>query len=296
MGQIFDAILIAPLVNALFFLYGIIPGHDFGVAIILFTVIIRLVLWPLANKQLHSQKKMQALQGDIAKIKTKAGGDKQKESAMLMELYKEKEVSPFSACLPALLQFPILIAMFIVFQRATGDLGAISDILYTPVKNLTYIQQILNGQIPFNSTLFGILPMTKPSAILAVLAGITQYFQVKMITPRKQKTDSKDPQAQMTAMMNYTFPALTVFIAWTLPAALPLYWVATNVVSILQQWLIMRKEVDDMEEIDVVKLISNKNSKSTKKLSKSKSKPKAGPKSKSKSKIQVKTRLKKGGK
>ncbi len=279
-GNIFDAVLIAPLVNALFFIYGIIPGHDFGIAIILFTVVIRLLLWPLANKQLHSQKKMQSLQGDIAKVKAKAGGDKQKESAMLMELYKEKEVSPFSACLPALLQFPILIAMFIVFQRATGDINQVANILYAPVENLPYIQQVLSGQIPFNSTLLGILPMTKPSAILAIIAGLTQFIQVKMITPRKQKTDSKDPQAQMTAMMNYTFPALTVFIAWSLPAALPLYWITTNVISIGQQWLIMHKEVDVMEEANVVKVVSKGKQKSTKKLPKPK----------------VTTKLKKGGK
>jgi len=279
-GSIFDAVLIAPLVNALFFIYGIIPGHDFGVAIILFTIIIRLLLWPLANKQLHSQKKMQSLQGDIAKVKAKAGGDKQKESAMLMELYKEKEVSPFSACLPALLQFPILIAMFIVFQRATGDINQVANILYAPVENLPYIQQVLSGQIPFDSTLLGILPMTKPSAILAILAGLTQFIQVKMITPRKQKTDSKDPQAQMTAMMNYTFPALTVFIAWSLPAALPLYWITTNMVSIFQQWLIIRKEVDVMEEADVVKVVSKTKNKGNKKLPKPK----------------VTTKLKKGGK
>ncbi len=279
-GSIFDAVLIAPLVNALFFIYGIIPGHDFGIAIILFTIAIRLILWPLANKQLHSQKKMQSLQGDIAKVKAKAGGDKQKESAMLMELYKEKEVSPFSACLPALLQFPILIAMFIVFQRATGDINQVANILYAPVENLPYIQQVLSGQIPFDSTLLGILPMTKPSAILAILAGLTQFIQVKMITPRKQKTDSKDPQAQMTAMMNYTFPALTVFIAWSLPAALPLYWITTNMVSIFQQWLIMRKEVDVMEEADVVKVVSKTKNKGNKKLPKPK----------------VTTKLKKGGK
>ncbi len=279
-GSIFNAVLIAPLVNALFFIYGIIPGHDFGIAIILFTIAIRLILWPLANKQLHSQKKMQSLQGDIAKVKAKAGGDKQKESAMLMELYKEKEVSPFSACLPALLQFPILIAMFIVFKQATGDINAISNILYTPVKNLPYIQQILSGQIPFDATLLGIVSMAKPSAIFAIIAGITQFIQVKMITPRKQKTDSKDPQAQMTAMMNYTFPALTVFIAWSLPAALPLYWITTNMVSIFQQWLIMRKEVDVMEEADVVKVVSKTKNKGNKKLPKPK----------------VTTKLKKGGK
>lgn len=281
MGNIFNTILIAPLVNALFFIYGIIPGHDFGLSIILFTLIIRLALWPLASKQLHSQKKMQALQGDIAKVRAKAAGDKQKESAMLMELYKEKEVNPFSACLPTLLQFPVLIAMFVVFQKATGSIGDINNILYEPIRNLAYIKQVIAGQVPFNTTLFGIVNMAKPSVVLALLAGVTQYVQVKMISPKKQKTDTKDPQAQMTSFMNYTFPALTVFIAWSLPAALPLYWVTTNFVAIFQQWLIMRKEVEEMEEMDVVKIVRKGSStSSTKKLAKPK----------------VKTRIKKGGK
>lgn len=281
MGNIFNLILIAPLVNILFLILAILPGHDFGLSIIIFTIIIRLLLWPLASKQLHSQKKMQALQGDIAKVRAKAAGDKQKESAMLMELYKEKEVNPFSACLPTILQFPILIAMFVVFQKATGSIADINNILYEPIRNLSYIQQIVSGQVPFSTTLFGLINMAKPSIALAILAGITQYVQVKMITPAKQKTNAKDPQAQMTALMNYTFPALTVFIAWTLPAALPLYWIATNLIAILQQWLIMRKEVEVMEEMDVVKVIrKGEANKPTKKLPKPK----------------VKTKLKKGGK
>jgi YidC/Oxa1 family membrane protein insertase len=280
-GQFFNTILIEPLVNALFFVYGIIPGHDFGLAIIIFTILIRLILWPLASKQLHSQKKMQSLQGDISKIKIKAAGDKQKEQAMLMELYKEKEVNPFSACLPALLQFPILIAMFVVFQKSTGSINDIQAILYGPVKNLPYIQSLINGSVQFDASLFGLINMAKPSYLLAILAGITQFLQVKMITPRKQKTDTKDPQAQMTSFMNYTFPALTVFIAWTLPAALPLYWISTNMVAIFQQWLIMRGEVEEMEEMDVVKVVKKGGTtKSTKKLPKPK----------------VKTKLKKGKK
>ncbi len=280
-GQFFDTILIAPLVNALFLIYGIIPGHDFGVAIILLTILIRLILWPLASKQLHSQKKMQSLQGDISKVKIKAGGDKQKEQAMLMELYKEKEVNPFSACLPAILQFPILIAMFVVFQKATGSIDGVEKLLYEPVKNLSYISSILSGQTAFNTTLFGLIDMAKPSYLLAIIAGLTQFVQVKMITPRKQKTDAADPQAKMTSFMNYTFPALTVFIAWGLPAALPTYWITTNFIAIFQQWLIMRGEVDEMEKMDVVKVIrKGDTSKATKKLPKPKvkKKPKKGKK------------------
>ena len=93
--------------------------------------------------------------------------------------------------------------------------------------------------------------MAKPSIALALIAGVTQYIQVKMIAPKKDP-NNKDPQAQATQMMNYTFPALTVFIAWSLPAALPLYWTVTNLISIGQQSLIMREEVEQMEELKIV--------------------------------------------
>jgi len=282
-GEFFNTILIEPLVNLLFLIFGYLPGHDFGLAIIIFTIAIRLLLWPLASKQLHSQKKMQSLQGEISKIKVKAAGDKQKEQMMLMELYKEKEVNPFSACLPALLQFPILIAMFVVFQKSTGSIDSISNLLYEPIKNIPYISSLLSGQTQFTTSLFGLVNMAKPSYLLAILAGLTQYLQVKMITPRRQKTDTKDPQAQMTSFMNYTFPALTVFIAWTLPAALPLYWISTNMVAIFQQWLIMRGEVEEMEEMDVVKVVR-------------KGGTTASTKPKKLSRPKVKTKIKKGKK
>ena len=171
--------------------------------------------------------------------------------------------------------------MFVVFQKATGSIDGVEKLLYEPIKNLAYIKEVLAGQVAFNTSLFGLVNMAKPSIAFAVIAGITQYIQVKMITPKKQKTDAADPQARMTSLMNYTFPALTVFIAWTLPAALPTYWITTNLVAIFQQWLIMRKEVEDMEEMDVVKVVrKGGNSSSTKKLPKPR----------------VKTKLKRGGK
>ena len=121
MQNILITIFVQPILNLLFLIYGLIPGHDFGIAVIILTAIIRFALWPLTAKQLHGQKKMQALAPEIAKLKKQAAGDKQKESQLLMELYKEKEISPFSACLPALLQFPFLIALYFVFQKSTHD-------------------------------------------------------------------------------------------------------------------------------------------------------------------------------
>lgn len=253
MVELLTTVFVQPLLNLLFLIYGIIPGHDFGVSVIIMTAIIRFALWPLTARQLHSQKKMQALQPEIAKLKQRAGGDKQKESQLLMELYKEKEISPFSACLPLLLQFPFLIALYFVFQKSTHDVAAVGELLYTPIKNLPYIQTVLQNPNDFSPTLFGLINMAKPSILLAILAGITQFVQVKMLAPKVQDVTVKDPQAQATQMMNYMFPAFTVFIAWNLPAALPLYWTVTNVITISQQYLIMHGEVEEMEEVKIIK-------------------------------------------
>lgn len=254
MQQLLQIIFLQPFLNFLFLIYGIIPGHDFGVSVIILTLIIRFALWPLTAKQLHSQKKMQALQPQIAQVKKKAKGDKQLESQMLMELYKEKEISPFSACLPALLQFPFLIALYFVFRAATQNTENLIHLLYKPIQHLPAITSILQNPSSFHPSLFGIVSMTNPSIPLAIIAGITQYFQVQMITPAQ--TDKNDPAASATKMMNYIFPLITVFIAWKLPAALPLYWLTTNIVSIAQQKLIMREEVEEMEEVTIVKKLS----------------------------------------
>lgn len=247
----FEVILVQPILNVLMAIYAIIPGHDFGVSVILLTVLIRLILWPLATKQLHSQRKMQSLQPEIAKVKKQAAGNKQKENELMMELYKEKEINPFGACLPLLLQLPVLFAMFYVFQKTT-HFDQLVPLLYAPVKNLPYMQQLIANPSQFNPTLFNWISMAKPNHVLAIIAGISQYIQVWMIRP-KVKPEPGDSQAQSQRIMNYMFPIVTVVFAWNLMAALPLYWTTTNAVSIFQQWLIMRHDVEDMEEAVIVK-------------------------------------------
>ncbi len=246
----FDTLIVHPLLNLLMAIYGLIPGHDFGISVIILTLILRFAMWPLTGKQLHSQKKMQALQPEIAKLKVTAAGDKQKEQQLLMELYKEKEINPFSSCLPLLLQFPFLIALFFVLKKAALPYDQISDLLYQPVQNIPYISRLISGAVVYDPMLLKVIPMDSASKVLAVIAGITQYLQVKMIAPKN--VDPNDQQAKMTSTMNYLFPLMTTFIAWSLPAALPLYWITGNGVAILQQWLIMRDEVEKMEEAVIV--------------------------------------------
>ena len=273
----FDALLIHPFLNLLMAIYGIIPGHDFGIAVIIMTLIIRFALWPLTGKQLHSQKKLQALQPEISKIRASAGGDRQKESQMLMELYKEREINPFSACLPALFQFPFLIALFFVFQQSIHGVEKFGPSLYSFVANIPYIKEVLANPALFSPKLLGVVSMAQPSIALAIIAGLTQYIQVKMITP---KVTDGDAQAKANASMTLIFPALTIFIAWSLPAALPLYWTAANLVAIFQQKLIMSQETEKMEEVAEAVVVAEKKSTKTaaKKSVKTKKRTKRGNK------------------
>ncbi len=243
----FDAILVNPLINLLFLVYSKLPIHDLGIAVIILTVLIRLVLWPVFSISLRSQKKMQSLQKDLAKIKAKAKGDKQLESKMMMELYKEKEVNPLSSCLLQLIQIPLLIALYVVFKRSVHDFDSIWNSFYSIVQKITYLQDIHNGSLAFSTKFLGSLDLAKPAVWLGAVAGITQFIQTKMLTPKN--ADKLDPQAQMMKSMNYLFPALTAYIAFKLPAAMPLYWSTSNIIMIIQQWLISREEEGKLENL-----------------------------------------------
>lgn len=252
----FDTILVNPLINLLFLIYAKLPIHDLGFAVILLTVLIRIILWPIFSKSLRSQKKMQELQKDVAKIKAKAKGDKQVESKMLMELYKEKEVNPLSSCLLQVAQIPLLIALYIVFKRSVHDFNSLWDSFYSMIQNMGYLKDIHNGSVAFSTNFLNSIDLAKPAVWLGAIAGITQFIQTKMLTPKS--TEKLDPQAQMMKSMNYLFPALTAYIAFKLPAAMPLYWSISNIIMIIQQWLISREEENKLEKLSGSKDLGSK--------------------------------------
>ncbi|NIM47407.1 MAG: membrane protein insertase YidC, partial [Candidatus Aenigmarchaeota archaeon] len=211
--------------NILIGIYAIIPGHDLGISIIILTILIRLVLWPLASKALHGQRKLQEIQPAVAKIKEKAKGDKQKEAQLLMELYKEKEVNPFSSCLPSLVQFPFLIALFIVFKDWLNVVH-INDHAWSFIKDLPYIQKVLVDPSIFSSNFLGFLDLSLPNRdhlittlpwfyyILPILAALSQWYQGKMLLPKTQ-----DPSQKTAGMMTLFSPFLILFFGFSLPAA-----------------------------------------------------------------------------
>src|SRR6266550_1734052 len=116
-ANIFTTIIVQPIFNLLVFIYAILPGHNFGLAIIIFTVLIRILLWPLVKKQLNHAKAMRELQPEIKKIKAAAKGDRQRESQLTMELYKEREINPFASIGIILVQLPILLGLYIGIRK-----------------------------------------------------------------------------------------------------------------------------------------------------------------------------------
>ena len=228
----YQTILYQPLFNALVLLYEHLPGHDFGIAVIVLTVLIRLIFYPLMVQSIKSQKVLSELQPKIQEIQQKYKGDKEKQARETMGLYQKEKINPFGGCLPLLIQLPILIALYQVFWKGLRP---------EAMKNL---YSFIPNPGTIDPTFFGLINLGEASLVLALLAGITQFFQTKMITPKTAKVKKGDQMSQFSGMMQkqmlYFFPIFTVFILWRLPAAIGLYWIVTSLFSILQQYFILK--------------------------------------------------------
>ena len=222
----FTTIFYQPIYNLLIFLYNLAPGHDLGVAIILITLIIRLILYPFSKKAIKSQKELQTIQPEIEKIKEKYKDDKEKMAPELMALYKERKINPFSSCLPTLIQLPFLIALYQVFLNGLTKDNGKGDLLYSFVQN--------PGQL--NIMAFGFINLASKNWIIAILAGAAQFWQSKMLMGKSQQTGMSKI---MTNQMIYFMPIFTIVIGGNLPAGLTLYWLFTTLFSILQQYMVL---------------------------------------------------------
>ncbi|HSX46174.1 MAG TPA: YidC/Oxa1 family membrane protein insertase [Candidatus Saccharimonadia bacterium] len=238
----FNTILVHPLFNLLALIYAVVPGHDFGLAVIVLTALVRFALWPVITKQLHSQRAMQELAPEVAKVRVKAKGDKTLESKLLMELYKEKEISPFASLIPLIVQLPLLLALFVVLKDIIKP-GEIAHLVYSPLRNFSAIKAVLDNSQAFKPTLFGIINLAKPNLVLALIAAGTQYFQAKQLMPKNADRSTQAVNSATTII----FPILTGLIALSLPAALPLYWIVTSGIALVQQRMILQRDVVEME-------------------------------------------------
>jgi len=226
----FNVVLYQPLFNALILIYLYLPGHDFGMAVILLTILIKLILYPLGLQAIRSQKNLAQLQPKMKEIQEKFKKDKEQQSRAMMELYKKEKINPFSGCLPMIIQLPILIGLYRVFWQGFGEaqLGFLYGFVPDP------------GQI--DTTFLGIMDLAQPSIFLAILTGVVQFFQSKMMsTQQKKSAGAPDMSQMMQKQMLYLFPIFTVFILWKMPAAVGLYWITTTLFTIVQQYIILKK-------------------------------------------------------
>lgn len=223
MQFIWKTIIYQPLSNLLVFTASIVPGKSLGLAVVIVTLLIRLILLPLSKRSIKSQYALRALEPKIRAIKEKKL-EKQEEAKELFALYKEEKVNPFSGCLLLIIQLPILIALYQVFMKGLEN----KELFYNFINPLGITTSFLS------------LDITTPSLLLAILAGVTQGVQA-FLMPRPATTTSDEPsfQAQLAKSMSfqtrYILPVFIVFIAARLAGAVSLYWVVSNLFSIGQE-------------------------------------------------------------
>ena len=272
----FTTLITQPLFNLLVLIYALIPGHNFGLAIILFTILIRLLMWPLVKKQLHHAKAMRELQPELKRIKQAAGGDRQKESAMVMELYRERQINPFSSIGLVILQIPIFIGLYSGLHRIITDPRALIDFSYSFVNNLRWMKEVAADISKFDETLFGVVNLTRsaagnagaiywPAMIIVLGSAIAQYFQAKQLMPsddkkRKlrhilkdasggQRADQTEINAAVGRSTRFLLPAVIFIITVNLASALSLYWLTSGLVAFLQQSRVLKQDETELEAV-----------------------------------------------
>jgi YidC/Oxa1 family membrane protein insertase len=227
----FNTFLYIPLFNALIFLYNTIPGHDFGIAIIALTLIIKIILTPLLVGSVKSQRVLQRVQPKIQQIQKDYKDDKDKQTKEILELYKNEKINPFSGLVLALIQLPVLIALYWVFRQATQ------------ASQLHFLYPFIATPSHVNFISLGFLNITKANIVMAAIAAVAQFFQTKMLSPQKIKTQSKEKDFADTlqTQMLFVSPLVTLVVLWNLPSALSLYWITSGLFSIVQQYFVLKK-------------------------------------------------------
>lgn len=255
MGEIFDLILVNPIINILVVLYQLlfflhIP-YALGFSIILLTVFIRLLLYPLTTAQLKSSKKMQDLAPHLSKIKEKHKGDGKRLQQETMKLYKEHGVNPAAGCLPVLIQIPMIWALYsvlikIVALKPEAVVSQVNSIAYLDILKLTHPWDQYFFGIPLGQNPSQLITVIGPLVFLVPLAtGLFQFIQSKMMfaKPAEKPSSAKAPEGKggdfasaFQTQSLYIFPVMIGFFSYTFPIGLSLYWNTFTIFGILQQY------------------------------------------------------------
>jgi len=232
MKALFTEFLYRPLFNALAWLYQNVAFQDLGVAIILLTLAVRIILFPLFHKTVKHQRITQDLQPQIKAIQTKHKEDKETQAKEIMELYGKHNINPLTPILVMLIQLPIIFAVYRIFINGFSN-GAL-DLLYPSIHL---------PEVPGQNFLGLVNDLTIPSMTIAVFAAVAQYFQGKLSFAKRKKGSKgqKLPESSVETIgkrMIFFMPIFTLLILSSLPAAIGLYWLTTTVFSIFQQVIV----------------------------------------------------------
>lgn len=272
----FTTLIVQPLFNLLVVIYALIPGHNFGLALIIFTIVIRLLLWPLVKKQLHQARAMRKLQPELKKIKKATKGDRQKESQMLMELYKERGINPLGAFPTLIIQFIVLIGLYSGLRKIIDDPHSIISFAYPSVQHFGWIQQLSHDIHRFDNTLLGIVDLSRaalnsgggvywPAMLIVLGSAVAQYYQAKQLMPQEkdqrslrailkdagsgQQADQAEVNAAVGRSTRFLIPVMIFIFTVNLPSALGLYWLVGGLVAFIQQSIVLGRDEEEMEEL-----------------------------------------------
>ncbi len=269
----FTTLIVQPIFNLLALIYGLLPGHNFGLAIILFTIIVRLLMWPLVKKQLHQVKLMRKIQPELKKVKAAAKGDKRKESMLMMELYKERGINPFSSLGVLILQIPILFGLYLGLQKVIKDPSQIETFSYPFIQGLSWMKELASNVHLFDATLFGVVDLKRaalgpsgvywPAMVIVLGSAVAQFYQSKQLSPttkdsrkvrdilkaagKGEQADQGELNAAMGRNMRFILPVLILLFTVNIPSALSLYWLVSGITALIQQGVVLREDVNEME-------------------------------------------------
>jgi YidC/Oxa1 family membrane protein insertase len=230
MAELWNTIILEPVLNSLIAMCTVLGGN-FGLAIIVLTVVVRLILFPLTVRQTQSTKAMQSLQPRIQELQKKYAKNQQKLQQEMMKLYKEAGINPLGCLWPMLIQLPIWIALY---QSIMQALAATPENLLNLSQHL-YSWSAVGQAVPLNDQFLWLrLSRPDPNLILAILVGGTMWVQQKMVTP-----PAADPrQRSMTSMTTMMMPLMFGFFTLSFPSGLALYWVVSNILGIIIQYFV----------------------------------------------------------
>ena len=274
-ASIFQVLIIKPIINLLIAIYVLLPGHNFGMAIIIFTILIRLLMLPLVRKQLRHAKAMREMAPELKKIKAATKGDRQKTSQLTMELYKERQINPLGPIGVMVIQLIVVIGLYQGLRKIVADPNALITESYGFLRDTSWMKNLASNIGNFDSTLLGFINLKRAALVNGVIywpamalvfgSALAQFFQSRQLMPKSddsrklrqilkdasngKNSDNSEVNASIMKTTQYFIPFMIFFFTVSLPSALSLYWLVSGITAYIQQAKILKQDENDMQAI-----------------------------------------------